>query len=174
MRGWLTLQLAPKDGRGSEPAANSLFWNILRATRLDAIFCEHNTISQASNLPGFNILRTSIKKRTHRNPRKRHRTPVLMRGCLGFQPASTPDLRSSQPAANSLFCNILRATHLDPIFCEHKCISPANNLPEFNILRARSKNHGAHSFSISHAKSSSRLGPKLDTVPLLFSVRAGD
>ncbi len=133
MRGRLSFQLAvTPDVRRSEAAANSLFQNILRVTRLDPIFCKHTCISPARNLPEFNILRTSIQKtRKHSHRSSPSHQTVRMHGKPSFQPS----VRRSEPAANSLFQNILRVTRVDPIFCEHETVSPARNLPEFNILR---------------------------------------
>lgn len=112
MRGRLSFHPAPtRDVRSSGPAANSLFHNILRVTHLNAIFCEHKCIYFARNLPGFNILRKSIKN----------------------------SLQCSS-SVNSLFCNILPITHLNAIFCKDKCISPVSNCLEFNILRTSIQN----------------------------------
>ncbi len=125
MRGRLSFQLPPTPGvRSSEPAANSLFWNILRVTDLDPIFCEPKTISPARNLPESNILRASIQKsRRPSSPAEPLHQTLHLHGRVSSHPASTPDLHRSDPAANSLFQNILRVTHLNPIFCGHKSIS---------------------------------------------------
>jgi hypothetical protein len=142
MRGRLSFQPTPTpDVRRSEPSAKSLFWNILRVTHLDPIFCEHKCASPASNLSGFNILGRSIQKtRTRSTPSEPSPKAVRLRGRLSSDPAPTPDVRRSEPAANSLLWNILRVTHLDPIFCEYKRISPVSNFPEFNILRSSIRN----------------------------------
>ncbi len=92
-----------------------------------------------------------------------------MRGRLSFQPAPTPGVRRSEPAVNSLFQNILRVTHLNAIFCEHKCISVARNLPEFNILRTSIQN--PEDTQIPKIASSTPPGEPdsaLDTVPPRF------
>ena len=58
-----------------------------------------------------------------------------MPGRTSFELAPTANVHC-ELAANSLFRNILRVTASEPIFCEHKTVSPARKSPVFNILRA--------------------------------------
>ncbi len=145
MRGRLQFQPAPNpDARRSEPAANPLFRNILRVTHLNPIFCEHKTYFRS--VTRLNSIFYENRSKNHAGApfRPNPCTQTLhLRGHLSSQLASTPDVRRSEPAANSLFHNILRVTHLFPIFCEYQTISkPATHLISiFYVLRSKNHEH---------------------------------
>jgi hypothetical protein len=70
-----------------------------------------------------------------------HETSILSLNFLGESGTSSSKLRRHQPAANSLFCNILPLSPCGSIFCPHPRFLPTRNPMKPNILEmGREKN----------------------------------
>src|SRR5579871_1390662 len=153
MRGRLSFHLASVPNvRLAKSSANSFICNILPITYLKAIFYGQKLHSPSRNFPESNILRSEIlKPRTHRIPFTRPRSEVQGRPTAPARPMGSEAPRacrrhligatnSANYPANSLIWNILRVTHLDPIFCGLKCtrrpVTPLN--PIFYVPRSKS------------------------------------